>query len=206
MEQRPHKTAGDGTTAGALARTLEIVRARLDAAVRDGKGRLRRMLWVPLPDARPAELDADTVTTMAAAVEALLDGTGADPASYVIHLRELARSRGGMAAALEASARHLRRRAKRRFGRDLADCTLLQRLEVLPLPPASGSAGAATVMRRLWHRATDRADLLAYVAVTTPVLRRYAATDAWLDVGYPQHPGQHRRRPTVITPAGEKHR
>lgn len=166
----------------------------------DLRATLRDQLKPRAPKSAGRELSVGTASTLRATAEALLGSTVTDFEPYVAHLQWRALHLPGAADVIDAFAASMRQAADARYGRPFEVCDASQRLALLPTPPPQGGNGVRRVLRLIERRIRDAEEALAYSQVILPVLRLFAATDAWLAVGYRQHPGTTRAFPTTDEP------
>lgn len=171
-------------------------RVAILAQIQDLRGGLRTHLHnPPTPSSGVGELSADTRHTLRAVIETLVGDATTDPRSYLAHLEWRARHLPGAADVMENFAAGAQRAANLRYGTPFDDCRLEERAAILPTPPPQGGGRVRQLLELLKRRLRGADEALAYDQVIRPVLDLFAATDAWLAVGYRHHPGAPRPFP-----------
>lgn len=156
-----------------------LLRDELAGAAR---GLYHRLADPPLPAAPPGELDAATATTLRAAAVALVGEAGA-AARYAVPFRWRAAHRPGHLEVYRRFARFVDAAAVELGAAGFTALPAEQRRALLARHfPGGRLRGALTGWRRPQRRLLRR-------HVVRPILEVYAATDAWVDLGYGGWPG-----------------
>lgn len=181
-------------TTAAARRVGASARGRQSATpvAREVRRRLRLWLRPTLPDSPPHPLSPRARGVLFAVAETLLDGL-APPEPYLASLELAAQSETGVATVYEAFALQLDSAARSRYGSDFAGCTPVQRLALLPRPPATQQRGVRRRLTAAARRLLRPQEVTGHTYVVQPLLRLFAETDAWLVMGYASHPGAPRR-------------
>lgn len=156
-----------------------LLRDELAGAAR---GLYHRLADPPLPPAPPGELDAATAAVLRAAAVALVGEAGA-AVRYAAPFRWHAAHRPGHLELYRRFARFVAAAAAERGAAGFTALPVAQRRALLARHfPGGRLRGVLTGWRRPEQRLLRR-------HVVRPILEVYAATDAWVDLGYGGWPG-----------------
>jgi hypothetical protein len=169
-----------------LGATVAVAACGVSAAAWHLRGWARRALWERLPtEIPPGELDTHVARTLMAATHALLDAEIEDRhyrEFFAWHSAEIP----GYSGFYERATTLLDTLAQRQSGLLFADCALPVRRQML----LDALAFRNSTMRRLWTSVVGADWLMFDRHFVRPLIDLFAATDAWVLLGYHSWPGQ----------------